>query len=206
MNVVLSKIHGDGFEVEDGDEIAVYDGDLQVGSAVIELSDKDIQLITLRADDPLTAIKDGFSEGGELRFKYWDMSENILYTDIEVIRLYGENEFTRLGTFGGELKIGSLGVDENGLPLKSYLGQNYPNPYNGNTSLEYGISADAHVVLSVFDVFGRKVKTIEDNTLEAGNYKVNLDASSFEAGIYYYRLDVIGKNIEFSETRKMILY
>jgi hypothetical protein len=206
MNVVIGNIYGDGFDIEDGDEIAVYDGDTEVGSAVIQLSGKDYQILTLRADDPMTEIHDGFIEGGELRFKYWDRSEHVTYTDVSLITLYGDKDFTRLGTMGAELKVASLGVDEHGFPVRTYLGQNYPNPHTGQTNIEYGISANAHVVIGVYDVFGRMVLNIEDAEQDAGNYKVSLDASSLDAGIYYYRLDVIGEQNKFTETRKMILY
>jgi hypothetical protein len=206
MNVLISDIYSDDFSVEDGDEIAVYDGLIEVGSMVVQQTDNDFQMLTLRADDPTTEIQDGFIAGGELTFRYWDKSENILYTDIEVTQLFGNKEFTRLGTFGADLKIGSLGLNENGLPNDNYLSQNYPNPYTENTYIEYGIAEDAHVLLSVYDVYGRKVKEVEDMQREAGNYKLTLNRSSLESGIYYYRLDVIGQNAKFSETRKMILY
>ena len=206
MNILIRDIYGDGFIVEDGDEIAVFDGDIEVGSLVIDKSTGEFQLITARADDPITPAPDGFSEGNQLAFRYWDKSENIQYTDIQSTHLFGNEPFTKLGTAGLDLKIGSLGQNENGLPLANYLGQNYPNPYTGQTTIEYGVAEDAHVVLNIYDVYGRKVKIIEDKQKKAGKYLVKINGSSMEAGIYYYKLQIIGQNSKFSQTQKMILF
>ncbi|NQT78508.1 MAG: T9SS type A sorting domain-containing protein [Bacteroidetes bacterium] len=206
MNILIRDIYSDGFMVEDGDEIAVFDGGIEVGSLVIDKSTGEYQLITARADDPITAEQDGFSEGNQLAFRYWDKSENIQYTDIQSTHLFGSKPFTKLGTSGLDLKISSLGQNENGLPLANYLGQNYPNPYTGQTTIEYGVAEDAQVVLNIYDVYGRKVKNIENMQKKAGKYLVTINGSSMEAGIYYYKLQIIGQNSKFSETQKMILF
>jgi hypothetical protein len=206
MNVFIRNIESDGFIVEEGDEIAVYDGMIEVGNMVIEQLSKDYQLMTLRSDDPITYTQDGFIAGGELGFRYWDKSENILYADIRVDHLFGDKNFTKLGTYGADLKISSLGLNENGLPLESYLRQNYPNPYTNLTNIEYGIAENAQVVLNIYDVYGRKVRTVEDARREPGQYKLTVEGDLFGAGIYYYRLEVTGTNTSYIDTRKMILY
>jgi len=159
-----------------------------------------------RADDPVTTATDGFSEGNELTFRYWDKSEDVLYTGVQATHIFGNIDFTGLGTYGADLKIASLGFGENGQASANYLGQNYPNPYTGQTNIEYGVAEDAHVVLSIYDVYGRMVRVIEDIHREAGKYLVTLDGSTMDAGIYYYKLEIIGKNNKFSQTQKMILY
>ncbi|MCK5337326.1 MAG: T9SS type A sorting domain-containing protein, partial [Bacteroidales bacterium] len=88
----------------------------------------------------------------------------------------------------------------------NYLGQNYPNPYTDQTNIEYGVAENAHVVLSIYDVYGRLVRVIEDKYREPGKYLVTLNGSSMEAGIYYYKLEIIGENSKFNKTQKMILY
>jgi hypothetical protein len=206
MNVIIRNIKTDGFEVENGDEIAVYDNDVEVGSMVIVDSKADYMLLALRANDPLTPSYDGFNEGGNLEFRYWDKSENLLYTDIEPTQLFGNTVFTKLGTFGADLKIGSLGIDDDGLPQSNFLGQNYPNPFTDNTIIEYGLSEKAHVRISVYDISGRRVNVLEDAVHEAGIYQIGIDASTLESGIYYYRLEASGHETEFRATRKMILH
>jgi hypothetical protein len=206
MNVVVRNITADDFTHENGDEISVYDGDLIVGSMVIVDNKAENMLFALRADDPLTPSLDGFIEGGELEFRYWDKSENLLYTDIEVVHLFGNKEFSRLGTFGADLKIGSLGIGDDGLPMQNFLGQNYPNPFSEYTTIEYGLSEKAHVRISIYDISGRTISVLKDADHEAGIYQTGVDASQLESGIYYYRLEISGPEAKFSTTRKMILH
>jgi hypothetical protein len=206
MNVVIRNIESDGFLVENGDEIAVYDGDIEVGSMVIVDSKAGYWLMTLRADDPLTSIQDGFTEGGVLEFRYWDKSDNLVFTDIQATHLFGNTSFTKLGTYGADLKIGSLGIGDDGLPQRNFLGQNYPNPFTDQTIIEFGISAKAHIRMTIFDISGRTVSVLKDAGYEAGIYKTSVDASSLEPGVYYYRLEVTSGETEFVKTKKMIVH
>ena len=206
MNFVIRDIYTDGFGIEDGDEIAVFDGNIQVGSLMVSEDGNEYHILTARTDDPYTAVLDGFEEGNEFSFRYFDKSENVMYTNIEIIRAYGDDKFNPLGTFMGDLKISSLGEDEPGLPTSSYLGQNFPNPFHGQTRIDYGIAENARVIISVHDVSGRTLMLLENSDQPAGKYTINMNKASLEAGVYYYRLEVSGKDSKFSETRKMVIF
>jgi len=81
------------------------------------------------------------------------------------------------------------------------LEQNFPNPFNPATNLEFGISKLGFVSLKVYDVLGNEVATLVNEKKNPGSYKVSFDGSSFSSGIYYYKLSVDN----FSDTKKMIL-
>ncbi|MBI9071103.1 MAG: CotH kinase family protein [Melioribacteraceae bacterium] len=82
------------------------------------------------------------------------------------------------------------------------LKQNYPNPFNPSTVIEFSIPVRKSVVqLNIYDVLGRKVKTIINGHLGSGNHKVRFDAGNMTNGIYYYQL----QTDELTETKKMIL-
>jgi len=91
------------------------------------------------------------------------------------------------------------------IPEQFVLEHNYPNPFNPSTTIRFGIptsSGQAEVArLRVFDVLGREVATLVDETLAPGLYSVQFDAGGLSSGVYFYRLSV-GK---FLETRKMVL-
>ncbi len=94
------------------------------------------------------------------------------------------------------------------IPTEFKLEQNYPNPFNPTTTIKYSIHvADAkfasttNVVLKVYDVLGREVRTLVNKEQKPGNYKVNFNAGNLSSGIYFYRLTVN----EFSQTKKIIL-
>ncbi len=206
MNIVIRDIHSDGFKVEDGDEIAVYDGDLQVGSAVIVLDGKGYHSIIARTDDPITEMTDGFIKGNEITFKLWDKSEDVVYSNIEATHILGDQKFNPLGTFMGDLKVSSLGIGDNGIPKANYLDQNFPNPFSERTRISYGIAEDADVTLSVYDISGRLVMVLQNSHLPAGKYFIEMKKESLEPGIYYYSIEVIGSSTRFRDTRKMMLF
>ena len=64
----------------------------------------------------------------------------------------------------------------------------YPNPFNLTTTLEYALSRESDVRLSVFDVLGREVRVLAAGPRPAGSHGVVLDASDLPAGPYFYRL------------------
>jgi hypothetical protein len=68
-------------------------------------------------------------------------------------------------------------------------------------SMNYTIAKKQPVLLSVYNILGRKVVTLVNEEQEAGKYEVKFDASSLSSGIYFYRLQA-GK---FASTKKMIL-
>jgi len=79
-------------------------------------------------------------------------------------------------------------------PVALYLGDNYPNPFNPNTTIEIGIPGPGGLVnLAVYDVRGRRVRTLIDQHLEPGTYETYWDGrndagESLSSGIYFYRL------------------
>jgi hypothetical protein len=205
MNIIVQNILADGFEVEDGDEIAVYDGEIEVGSAVIHQGYSGLQVINVGGDDPASEIIDGFTSGNTITFKYWDKSYNTVYEHIQVTNVFGDNTFTGLGTFMGELKISTLGTDEHHQAGMAFLGQNYPNPFKNNTTINYGLYEGGDVKLNIFDVTGRKVEIIEDAYRNRGKYSVEFKNSALEPGVYYYQLEVISSGKRYTETKKMIV-
>ncbi|RLB98172.1 MAG: hypothetical protein DRH90_22280, partial [Deltaproteobacteria bacterium] len=206
MNIVVQDIICDGFVIEDGDEIAVYDGGLEVGSAVIHQEYNGLQVIIAAGDDPATEEIDGFTAGNSITFRYWDKSHNMVYENIQATHYYGNEDFAGLGTYAGDLKISALGVSEHSQSDLAFLGQNYPNPFSENTTITYGIYEDGDVLLSIFDVSGRRIQTLEDTYRPRGRYTVSFNNTSLEPGIYYYQLEYRGSGSVFSETKKMIIH
>lgn len=68
------------------------------------------------------------------------------------------------------------------------LNQNYPNPFNSQTVMEFTIPNREMVRIEVYDVLGRRVKTLMNKILEPGKHSVSFDASGLPSGVYYYRL------------------
>lgn len=92
------------------------------------------------------------------------------------------------------------------MPSEYSLEQNFPNPFNPSTNVKFSIPAEGNVKLSVFDITGREVKTLLNAKMITGSYEIAFDGTGISSGVYFYRLDVTGKDgINFSDTKKMIL-
>lgn len=78
---------------------------------------------------------------------------------------------------------------------------NHPNPFNPSTTIRFTLSEQSKVRLSVYDMLGRTVRVLLDETLDTGRHKVNFDADALPSGTYLYRLETP----EGSFTRTMLL-
>lgn len=74
------------------------------------------------------------------------------------------------------------------LPV-SFLTSSYPNPFNPSATIEYSLPEPAFVTAEIYDLLGRKVKTLVCEDQRAGSYRVVWDASNQASGLYFYRID-----------------
>jgi hypothetical protein len=105
------------------------------------------------------------------------------------------------GTTENSLSGGTAVEKEEGLPSSYYLSQNYPNPFNPTTSISFSLPEAGFVTLKVYDVLGKEVANLLSEQKDAGNYKVNFDASKLCTGVYVYRLSTANSSI----SKKMML-
>ena len=92
------------------------------------------------------------------------------------------------------------------LPTVVSLSQNLPNPFGGATGMVYTLPADGHVLLQVYSVAGRLVRTLVDEPRPAGRWSVawdGLDSAGKPAanGVYFYRLVTGDETVE----KRMVL-
>jgi aminopeptidase N len=92
------------------------------------------------------------------------------------------------------------------LPTAAFLDQNFPNPFNPQTAIRFGLGEPSHVLLQVFDVKGALVKTLVSGVRPAGRYSINWDGTNerggpLPSGIYFCRLTTAS----IDTSRKMIL-
>ncbi len=87
------------------------------------------------------------------------------------------------------------------VPKDYGLQQNYPNPFNPRTQIPFQLERPDRVRLTVYNTLGQRVKTLLDESLEAGRHRVVFQADGLASGIYLYRIETGS----FQETRKMVL-
>ncbi len=87
------------------------------------------------------------------------------------------------------------------IPAKYSLAQNFPNPFNPTTMINYQLPMNSHVVIKIYDMLGREVRTLVNEDKTAGRYSVEFDASDFSSGIYFYSINAG----EYKAVKKMLL-
>jgi len=122
-----------------------------------------------------------FTEGA------WDFTSSSYYTD----------------SLGNAITVtGGNAVDDEVPMVNGFkLSQNFPNPFNPTTNIQFEIPENSFVTLSVFDMMGHEVAKLVDDYRGAGSYNVTLDGSNLASGIYFYKL----QTDKFSQTMKMVL-
>ncbi len=104
----------------------------------------------------------------------------------------------------------STGVDEEVmLPTKYLLSQNFPNPFNPKTTIQYALPNKGYAVLKVYNILGNEIATLVKGEKPAGVYSVNFDAKALASGTYFYRLQIFNSsnlsNETYSETKKLVI-
>lgn len=97
--------------------------------------------------------------------------------------------------------------EESLVPQQMSLSQNYPNPFNLTTIIEYRLERRAHLLLAIYDVLGRRIKTLVDEDQNPGEYRAPWDGTTNKGepaatGVYYYRILLDGVQ---QEIKKLLL-
>jgi hypothetical protein len=87
------------------------------------------------------------------------------------------------------------------IPSEYNLYQNYPNPFNPTTTIKYSVKEAGMVTLTVYDILGKEIRTLVNETKSPGEYTATFDASSLPSGIYIYTI----RTGSFNASRKLVL-
>jgi hypothetical protein len=90
---------------------------------------------------------------------------------------------------------------QNEIPKEFSLYQNFPNPFNPNTTITFAIPKAAYVELVIYDITGKEIKTLVSDPYQAGTYKVTFNGYNLASGVYFYRITAG----EFRDIKKMVL-
>jgi hypothetical protein len=95
----------------------------------------------------------------------------------------------------------SASGDGASLPDSPVLHQNFPNPFNPSTTIDYSISQSSNITLSILNTLGQHVATLVNEQKPAGTYRQFWNAEGMAGGVYYYQL----KAGEFTQTKKLLI-
>jgi len=106
------------------------------------------------------------------------------------IGLYKLTRSPFLGVSGGQL-----------MPSGFRLSQNFPNPFNPSTRIQFSIPISQHVSVKIFDLLGAEITTLVNEFKPPGTYTVTWDARKLPSGVYFCRL----QSESFTEMKKLLL-
>jgi DNA/RNA endonuclease YhcR with UshA esterase domain len=190
---------------QDADEVESYEGELvSIGNVTVSsVNSYDWSVVDgsgvecLIDDDMATMEANSFMSG---------LEEGTTLTNVSGIFNFS------FGTYKIQIRdmadLGQLGIDDDfaGIAREFALYPNFPNPFNPETRIRFQLAENSDVKLMVYDVLGRKVRTLVSDRMDAGHHVINwngLDDKGVEAasGMYIYRI----KAGDFIEHRKMLL-
>ena len=170
-------------------------------------SNKELQLTSYYSRSSMFSVVDNFPitlqpyQNKILQIQFSPDSIGIFSDDIH-LRMQKENEMIAqvINILGSSDPADSI-ENENEIPSKFSLSQNFPNPFNLSTKIKYSVPQSSNVIIKVFDILGAEVITLLNEKKEPGVYDVELNAQSLSSGMYIYRI-IAGS---FVETKKMVL-
>lgn len=132
----------------------------------------------------------------DYNFEDKNLSKGIYKYRIKQIDFNGNFEYF-YPQFGSELLI---------IPPVSFeLKQNYPNPSNPRSKIDFSMPFDGNFSVKVYDVSGKEVASLADGYKTADYYTLDFDGSNLASGIYFYRVIAEGEGQKFIKTLKMVL-
>ena len=145
--------------------------------------------------DPEEEIITAARDGGRLE---WPLNETPL-------SLYGKalaKGIESIVRVGDHLYPTHIFQENKSIPDTFKLYDNFPNPFNPTTTINYELQITNYVELSIYNILGQKVAVLVSERQAAGRYQVSWDASGFASGVYYYTLST---SSGFVQSNKMVL-
>jgi hypothetical protein len=201
MNIIVSEIEIDGYNIETGDEIAVFDFAQIAGAGVIEAESQPMVCIVAAMDDPLTSIIEGYTEGDFPEFVYQSASSGISLR-LQATPVFGSSVFTPLGTLVCTLEGSITNIDEE---KEAPIGLKcIPNPANEFATIQYSLPEDGKLLLEVYDLSSHRVITLENKQEQAGRKQYRFDVGVLERGVYLIKIEIVTNSNRYSEVIKFV--
>jgi len=137
---------------------------------------------------------------GYARIKFKPNANNQTFTGNITVSTSDTTINVNVTGYSNGLTVGIASLSSQ-VPDKFALAQNFPNPFNPTTKINFAVPYRSFVSLKVFDLSGKEVSALVNNTLQAGTYQYDFDGASLPSGTYFYKLETS----DFTSTKKLIL-
>jgi len=163
----------------------------------IELAEEFVEQISWDVELPLTINP---NEGAEINFRWQPIEFGELETEVEFFHNDPAVENPLVTTINCTSLLG-ISDDKSKMPQQFSLYQNFPNPFNSTTTINYGLPAGSYLTINVYNLSGELVSSIYNDYKGSGIHSATLSADNLPSGIYFVRL--IASNIIL--TQKVML-
>ena len=166
-------------------------------SATVTLNAEDIQYLVNGENILAVEMHQSMTDSTDLLF-------NMILISPEVLINYGDDwyYYSEGQSPPDQTIITGINSDNTvNIPEKLVLYNNYPNPFNPATNIKYSIPKAEKVQILIYDVLGRKIKSLVNSKKKAGFHTIKFDASNLASGVYFYQL----KAGNILMTKKMLL-
>ena len=102
----------------------------------------------------------------------------------------------------GLTEFSFLGVTSiSDVPQEFSLSEAYPNPFNPSTTIDFSVPTESVVNIGIYDVSGRNIKTLVDDTYQPGYYSIVWDGSGHSSGVYFVKMT----SESYTQTQKLMM-
>ncbi|MBL7066630.1 MAG: right-handed parallel beta-helix repeat-containing protein [Candidatus Marinimicrobia bacterium] len=197
--IVIAHPSFEGRNLDSGDEIGVFDGELCVGAGTY-IPDNPLIITAWEGYEDMDII--GFKEGNPIFFRLYSSKYKLEYPLIAEFRTDIE------GVFKGSSYSLAKRVCTNGeiIPDSYTLGHNYPNPFNPTTIIPYQLPEDTHTRITIYNLLGQEVRVLVDEFQLAAYHSAIWNGNdkfgkAVPSGVYLYRIDTPN----FHKSSKLLL-
>ncbi|MEA1898087.1 MAG: T9SS type A sorting domain-containing protein, partial [Bacteroidota bacterium] len=130
---------------------------------------------------------------------YYNARSDGYYDDVSIRKYTYPEPNANVGEETTQTAIDDLMPDADILTVR--LNQNFPNPFNPQTTISYSLKNSSDVSLSIYNIKGELVETLVNEEQQAGDHSIVWDAEDVSSGIYLYQIKTEGS----IETKKCVI-
>ncbi len=135
---------------------------------------------------------DAFSPGSSWIEQTADLSAYVGQQVKIRFRMSADGGDERDGWYIDDIKIlgysaAPAGLTEREIPFTYSLAQNFPNPFNPSSTIQFSVEKQSHSSLRIFNAIGQEAAILVDQELAPGNYSIKFDGTLLSSGVYFYR-------------------
>ena len=128
-----------------------------------------------------------FSSGISMEVQDANIDNSLISNWFSSTLIYGSGDYGTPGVpYDGTVDINLF----DNLPSRFYVAEPFPNPFNPQVSIEIQNSSDVYCIIEVFDLSGKRLQTLNNSKIIAGNNQFDWNADEYSSGMYFFKISI----------------